>query len=183
MRPSGAPHRFTIRVYYEDTDAGGVVYHASYLRFAERARTEALRAAGAPHSELARLHGLSFMVRRIELEYLAPARLDQAIVVTTETLTLGGASAELRQTFLDAGGSDAEEPGTAGAKGGGGTDPPAKRVLATARVALVCVRNRDGRPERIPQRWRQALSPHGEADGQPGDGAMKEEDKGRGSDG
>jgi len=60
---SAGHHEYQLRVYYEDTDAGGVVYHASYLRFAERARTEALRDAGAPHSELAQLHDMIFMVR------------------------------------------------------------------------------------------------------------------------
>ena len=59
-------HHYTLRVYYEDTDAGGVVYHASYLRFAERARTEALRDLGIPHAELIAQFGLMFMVRRIE---------------------------------------------------------------------------------------------------------------------
>ena len=56
----------TLRVYYEDTDAGGVVYHANYLRFAERARTEALRDADVPHAEMTAQHGLMFMVRRFE---------------------------------------------------------------------------------------------------------------------
>ena len=58
-------HRYLVRVYYEDTDAGGIVYHANYLRFAERGRTEALRDLGVPHAEMSALHGLFFMVRRI----------------------------------------------------------------------------------------------------------------------
>ena len=68
-------HSFNLRVYYEDTDAGGVVYYANYLRFMERARTEALRELGAAHARLQFEHGLIFMVRRINLDYLAPARL------------------------------------------------------------------------------------------------------------
>jgi tol-pal system-associated acyl-CoA thioesterase len=65
-------HRYILRVYYEDTDAGGVVYHANYLRFAERARTEALRDLGVPHAEMTAEFGLMFMVRRVKLDYLAP---------------------------------------------------------------------------------------------------------------
>src|SRR5260370_26890269 len=94
---SSGGHRLDVRVYYEDTDAGGVVYHANYLRFAERARTEALRDAGAPHAELVSGHGLMFMVRRVKVDYLAPARLDDRLVVTTATVKLRGASVELQQ--------------------------------------------------------------------------------------
>ena len=90
---------FSARVYYEDTDAGGVVYHARYLAFAERARTEALRDAGVPHDELATQHGLIFVVRRVEMDYWRPARLDDLLVVTTQTVALGGASLTVRQGF------------------------------------------------------------------------------------
>ena len=71
------PHRHPVRVYYDDTDAGGIVYHANYLRFAERGRTEALRELGVPHAAMSAEHGLFFMVRRIKVDYLAPARLDR----------------------------------------------------------------------------------------------------------
>jgi len=94
---TNAGHRFAIRVYYEDTDAGGVVYHANYLRFAERARTEALRDLGVPHAEMQALHGLIFMVRRVKLDYLAPARLDDSLTVVTDLTALRGASVDLRQ--------------------------------------------------------------------------------------
>ena len=70
--PQGG-HRYVCRVYYEDTDAAGVVYHANFLRLAERARTEALRSLDIPHAEMTRLHGVIFMVRRAKLDYLAPA--------------------------------------------------------------------------------------------------------------
>ena len=60
--------------YYEDTDAGGIVYHATYLRYAERARTEALRDLGIPHAELVRTFNLMFVVRRVEVDYLRAAR-------------------------------------------------------------------------------------------------------------
>ena len=91
--------RLDIRVYYEDTDAGGVMYHARYLAFAERARTEALRRAGATHDELATQFGLIFVVRRAEMDYLRPARLDDVVTVTTRTVAMGGASVSLRQEF------------------------------------------------------------------------------------
>ncbi len=127
-------HRHDLRVYYEDTDAGGVVYHANYLRFAERARTEALRALGVPHADMAREHGLIFMVRRGKLDYLAPARLDDAIHVATEVIALRGAVVRLRQTvWRDA------------------------RRLVVAEIELACLRAMDQRPQRIPPRWRDAL--------------------------
>jgi acyl-CoA thioester hydrolase len=132
--PAGT-HRFPVRVYYEDTDAGGVVYHAGYLRFAERARTEAMRAVGAPHAELLYNHDLSFMVRRIEIEYWRPARLDDALIVETRLRSLRGASAILGQDVL-------AEDGT---------------KLVSIIVRLACVGTRDGRAARIPDRFRAAL--------------------------
>src|SRR3954466_3255692 len=93
--PPDGQHRYAVRVYYEDTDAGGVVYHATYLRFAERARTEALRDLGIPHSQLVAEHGVMFMVRRIKVDYLGPARLDDSLVVVTQPLVVGAASLEL----------------------------------------------------------------------------------------
>ncbi len=96
--PPEGRHRYTVRVYYEDTDAGGIVYHATYLRFAERARTEALRDLGIPHAELLRNCNLMFVVRRVEVDYLRSARVDNSLVVETEVLQAGGASAALRQT-------------------------------------------------------------------------------------
>jgi acyl-CoA thioester hydrolase len=127
-------HRFVCRVYFEDTDAGGVVYHASYLRFAERARTEALRDVGAPHAALLDEFGLIFVVRRIKLDYLRPARLDESLEVATRVLAVGAAKAELSQVIR----RDAD-------------------TLAEAKVLLACVRRGDGRPARIPPRWRDAL--------------------------
>jgi acyl-CoA thioester hydrolase len=75
-------HRIPFRVYYEDTDAGGVMYYANYLRFAERARTEALRAMGIEQHALAG-QGFLFVVRRVEIDYLAPSRLDDILTVET----------------------------------------------------------------------------------------------------
>lgn len=132
--------RWVLRVYYEDTDAGGIVYHARYLAFAERARTEALRAAGVPHAELVAGHGLSFVVRRAEIVYLRPARLDEELVVVTGPWAAGGASVKVRQRFEAAG-----------------------QGVADLDMELACVRQADGRPARIPDRWRAALA--GKAEG------------------
>src|SRR6202012_4661955 len=91
-------HRYAFRVYYEDTDAGGVVYHANYLRYAERARTEALRDAGIPHAELVADHGLMFMVHRAEIDYVRPAMLDDRLVVESATKDIGGGDVTRKQT-------------------------------------------------------------------------------------
>src|SRR6476620_2370498 len=90
-------HRYDVLVYYEDTDAGGVVYHASYLRFAERARTEALRDAGIPHAELLERFTLMFVVRRIEVDYLRAAIVGESLIVVTEPLAVVAASVTLRR--------------------------------------------------------------------------------------
>ena len=76
------PFRLAVRVYYEDTDAGGVVYYANYLRFLERARTECLRSLGFEQSELM-AQGIAFAVRSLSAEYLKPARLDDELVVVS----------------------------------------------------------------------------------------------------
>ena len=128
-------HRYAVRVYYEDTDAGGVVYHATYLRFAERARTEALREAGIPHSELLNRFALMFVVRHIEVDYVRPARLDDSLVVVTEPLVVGGANVTLRQDVRGPEGS-----------------------CAALTVRLACVRPGDGKPGRLPPPWRLVLS-------------------------
>src|ERR1700739_2080222 len=90
--PPKGRHCYAIRVYYEDTDAGGVVYHATYPRFAERARTEALRDLGVPHAEMLARFGVMFMVRRLEVDYERAARVDDALMVETEVLAVGGAT-------------------------------------------------------------------------------------------
>lgn len=92
-----AVHALPVRVYYEDTDAGGVVYHASYLRFAERGRTEMLRAAGLDQTELREKTGVLFAVAGLSVNYKAPARLDDLLTVKTSVTRLGGASMEMQQ--------------------------------------------------------------------------------------
>lgn len=127
-------HRYSLRVYYEDTDAGGVVYHANYLGYAERARTEALRDAGIPHAEMVERFSLMFMVHRVEIDYVRPAILDDLLVVETETMDVGGATVLLRQTVRGPNG-----------------------VCATLRIKLACVRIGENKPGRIPPQWREAM--------------------------
>lgn len=128
-------HRFALRVYYEDTDAGGIVYHANYLRFAERARTEALRQAGIPHALLVETFNRMFVVRRVEVDYALPARLDEELVVVTTPVRVGGASVDLRQDVQ-------------------GLDGVSRAVLA---VYLACVTVDGTRPARLPPLWRDGL--------------------------
>lgn len=88
-------HKIIFRIYYEDTDAGRVVYNANYLKFAERARTEWLREIGFNQSEL----DIFFVVRHVEIDYLAPARLDDEISVETELQNISRASITMTQNF------------------------------------------------------------------------------------
>ncbi|MGB8274759.1 MAG: YbgC/FadM family acyl-CoA thioesterase, partial [Alphaproteobacteria bacterium] len=93
----GDVHRFPVRVYYEDTDAGGVVYYANYLKFAERARTEMMHLVGAGYGDAVRAGKVAFAVRRCEIDFLAPARLDDLLEVETRLLEAGGASLSAEQ--------------------------------------------------------------------------------------
>ena len=129
-------HRHAIRVYFEDTDAGGIAYHATYLRWAERARTEALRDMGLPHSLMMERHDSLLVVRRIEVEYWRPARLDDLVTVETRTLRLRAAMISLEQRV-----TLGETP------------------LATLMVDLACLDRHSMRPTRIPEPWRAALAP------------------------
>jgi acyl-CoA thioester hydrolase len=97
-------HRLALRVYYEDTDAAGMVYHANHLRFAERARTEMMRCVGLDHTTLRTRLGLTFTVRRCVIDFLAPARLDDRLEIQTRLLRHGGASLDLDQQILRDGG-------------------------------------------------------------------------------
>lgn len=116
----------TARVYYEDTDAAGVVYYANYLRFAERARTEFLRYLGFDHTTLLEKEDTGFVVRKLEAEYLAPARLDDLLTVDTRITERNPASVAMEQTI--------------GCNG---------KALFRATVWLVCV-SRAFKPKRIP---------------------------------
>lgn len=90
-------HVFPLRVYYEDTDAEGVVYYANYLKFAERARTELLRDLGFEHHALMNDDGVAFFVRRCTADFRKSARLDDALEVVSEIEKIGGASLDARQ--------------------------------------------------------------------------------------
>lgn len=124
--------RYPIRVYYEDTDAGGVVYHANYLRFAERARTEFLRAAGIGQREMRDADGFGFVVRRCTVDFRAPAFLDDALDVVTRITGTRGAALEAVQEVVRQ----------------GETDPLVVMELVIAGV------NGRGRPVRLPQQVR-----------------------------
>lgn len=92
-------HNINVRVYYEDTDAAGIVYHTSYLRFAERGRTEILRDAGYSHAELLKTKGIAFAVVSMNIEFHAPAILDDLLTVSTKITRLGGASMDMQQNI------------------------------------------------------------------------------------
>jgi acyl-CoA thioester hydrolase len=101
--PSGGFHfTWPVRVYYEDTDAGGVVYHANYLRFLERARSEWLRALGFEQDDLSARDGVIFAVVAARLEFLKPARFNDLLTVGVKLDRLGRASLELTQAVLRA---------------------------------------------------------------------------------
>lgn len=128
-------HILPIRVYYEDTDFSGAVYHANYLRFFERGRTEMLRALGFSQSALhARADAsIAFVVRRMTLDFLRPARMDDVIEIRTETLDVRAAAIELRQTVLRG-----------------------RETLVEGSVCIACVS--DGRARRLPPELRAAFA-------------------------
>ena len=98
--PNMPPHAHSIRVYYEDTDFSGVVYHAAYLRFMERGRTEFLRALGVEQGEMQGTAGLGFAVRSMQVEFLKPAVMDDLLSVETTAGDIRGASLMMRQRIL-----------------------------------------------------------------------------------
>lgn len=132
----GQPFEHRCRVYYEDTDAGGVVYYVNYLKFMERARTERLRALGFVQSQLA-VENLLFVVHSAEARYLAPARLDDELAVSAEVVELGRASLRFRQqvrrTRDDA-------------------------LLCEGQFTVACVRADSFRPRAIPEALRTAFA-------------------------
>tara|TARA_R110000868_G_scaffold32555_6_gene118526 strand:+ start:83 stop:541 length:459 start_codon:yes stop_codon:yes gene_type:complete len=106
---SGRTHVLPLRVYYEDTDAGGIVYHANYLRFAERGRTEMLRAIGIELGRLRENEGLIFVVRKADMEYYKAAVLDDSLTVETTLEEIRGASVVLRQHIFRVGSANVSE--------------------------------------------------------------------------
>ncbi|MEY4090829.1 MAG: hypothetical protein RLZZ496_11 [Pseudomonadota bacterium] len=132
---TSAPHQLVIRIYYEDTDFSGVVYHASYLRFLERGRTETLRARGIDQAALygdGGIGALAFAVRHMAIDWLKPARMDDMITVETQIGSIKGASLSLHQRILR---GDA--------------------ILMTAEVLVALVA--DGKPARMPAALRAKL--------------------------
>lgn len=118
---------FPIRVYWEDTDAGGIVFYANYLKFFERARTEWLRAAGVEQHQLREETGVIFVVAGTTLRYLAPAKLDDLLTVTVEPQPAGRASLVVRQRAMR-----------------GDT------LLCEGEIRIGCVRADDLKPQRLP---------------------------------
>lgn len=94
------PHKWQVRIYFEDTDSGGIVYYANYLKYTERARTELLRELGIESDRIMKTLGIGLAVRRCNAEYLKPAKLDDEVTVETELRKIGGASIEMRQTVM-----------------------------------------------------------------------------------
>lgn len=152
MKESGAiVHHHPVRVYYEDTDTAGVVYYANYLKFAERARTEWLRSFGIAQRAMAKDTGVAFAVRRLSVDYRAPAHLDDLLDVASRVEEVRPASLSLVQDIH-------------GAQG----------LCASLAVQLACV-NASGRPTRLPPdiaaRFAEAgraVWPSGPAKGRPG---------------
>ena len=128
------PHCFPLRVYWEDTDAAGIVYYANYLRFLERARSDMVRGAGIDQAALLDGEGIVFPVRRCEIDYLQPARLDDEIHVRTRVQNLRGASMDMDQDIHRG-----------------------EEALVRAKVRLACI-GPNGRPRRLPSAVRAALS-------------------------
>lgn len=125
-------HRLHQRVYYEDTDFTGVVYHARYLQFFERGRTDYLRLSGIHHAALdAGEHGerLAWIVRRMEIDFKSPARIDDVLTIETRTEEVSGARIVMRQEILR------------------------KGTLLTAAKVEAALINSDGKPRRFPKDW------------------------------
>ncbi len=133
-RIEGGVHVLPLRVYYEDTDAAGIVYYANWLRFLERGRTELLRLLGQEHGALRDERGVNWVVRRCVIDYLKPARLDEKVEVVTRCVELRGASLDMLQE----------------ARRGGET-------LVRAELLVACMGD-GGRPVRLPPLVRAALA-------------------------
>lgn len=134
MSDEAGEFSWPIRVYYEDTDAGGVVYHATYLHFLERARTEWLRARVGDQQTIRDTHGVVFVIRHITVRFKSPARLDQTLTVTARPVTIGRAGFSMAQTIV----RDDD-------------------LLLEADVSAACVRVTDFRPVRMPESVATAL--------------------------
>ena len=137
-------HVWPTRVYYEDTDAGGIVYHANYLRFCERARNEMLRLSGYPHAAMVEQTGVALAVRRCEIDFRAPARLDDPLAVVTRIVDIGAATLDAEQIVCRMAGT------------GKNGEPDTATVLVRVTLRLAAI-NQNGRPVRLPAPLRQVL--------------------------
>ena len=129
---------FTVRVYWEDTDAGGVVYHSQYVNFLERARTEYLRHEGVGQSTLLDEQGGVFVVKHLDVSYVSPARLDDTLVVETQVEQLRGSSVIFQQDIVRESGQE-------------------RVVLLQAQVVLVWVSADSLKPKKIPDGVRKII--------------------------
>src|SRR4051794_2146417 len=120
----GLTHSMKLRVYYEDTDASGIVYHANYLKFAERGRTEMMRALGFAHSGIAAETGIVFTVRQVSADFRLPARLDDLLNVETRIAEIGGGKRRPDQRVCPRGTLPSAPFIVVGLVGGGGPPPP-----------------------------------------------------------
>lgn len=126
-------HRFPVRVYFEDTDLSGVVYHANYLRFMERARSDMLRAAGIDQRAFFEAGEGAYAVTDLHIRYVRPARLDDVLHVESRVKSIGAASCRIAQVIVRSG------------------------ELVTDALVTAALVGRDGRPKRQPQEWRRVF--------------------------
>ena len=142
MSAASSPFDWKIRVYYEDTDTGGVVFYANYLKFFERARTEWLRSFGFQQQHLAETTGAIFVVKNTSVDYLSPARLDDELRLTVVVEKIRNASMQFIQEAWCLPSGDGS--------GSAGPDGSAPRLLARGSITVVCVDQATFRPRPIP---------------------------------
>lgn len=147
----GAAFQWPVRVYWEDTDAGGIVFYANYLKFFERSRTEWLRSLGIGQHGLKESTGGMFVVSETQVRYLRPARLDDELIITAKLIETGRASMTISQQALLKSGST----GAADSPGSEGKDTPALLCQGTIRIGWVDANTMT--PARIPASILQSL--------------------------
>jgi acyl-CoA thioester hydrolase len=129
----GGVHRFPVRIYFEDTDLSGIVYHANYLRYMERARSDMLRLAGIDQRGYWEAGGGAWALADLSIKYVRPARLDDALVVESRVTRVRAAAVEIAQVIVRSG------------------------ELVTSGVVTAALLGPDGRPRRQPPAWREAF--------------------------
>ncbi|MCB1531302.1 MAG: tol-pal system-associated acyl-CoA thioesterase [Alphaproteobacteria bacterium] len=130
-------HKFPIRVYYEDTDAGGIVYHSNFLNFCERARCEMLRDLGYQVTKIAKDFGLMFVIKHADVEYISPGRLDDSLEVVTSIADIKNTSFKMTQIVEKSG-----------------------QILCKILITVVCVDIQSVKPVRLPDELRTAFDPY-----------------------